>query len=49
MEADNIGMMPRALADIFNKAAVDVLHTYKVFMSYVQLYMENFKVSTYCK
>jgi hypothetical protein len=43
MEADNVGMTPRALADIFNKAAVDVMHTYKVFMSYVQIYMEVIK------
>jgi hypothetical protein len=43
MEADNVGMTPRALADIFNKAAVDVVHSYKVYMSYVQIYMEVIK------
>jgi Kinesin motor domain len=43
MEADNVGMTPRALADIFNKAAVDVMHSYKVWISYVQIYMEVIK------
>lgn len=43
METDNVGMTPRALADIFNKAAVDVVHSYKVFISYVQIYMEVIK------
>ena len=33
MEADNVGMTPRALADIFNKAAVDVMHSYKVLLA----------------
>ena len=38
-----MGMTPRALADIFNKAAADVAHSYRVFMSYVQIYMEVIK------
>jgi kinesin family protein 5 len=43
MEADHVGMIPRALADIFNKAAADVVHSYRVYMSYVQIYMEVIK------
>jgi hypothetical protein len=43
MEADHVGMIPRALADVFNKAAADVVHSYKVYMSYVQIYMEVIK------
>lgn len=36
MDPDAIGMTPRALADIFNKASQDVACTYNVFMSYVR-------------
>lgn len=40
MEPDAIGMTPRALADIFNKSAIDVVNETRVFMSYCQIYME---------
>jgi hypothetical protein len=38
MDPDAIGMTPRALADVFNKAAQDVACTYNVFMSYVRAF-----------
>lgn len=37
---DTIGIMPRAAADIFAKAAADVDHDYIIHMSYVQIYQE---------
>lgn len=43
MDPEAIGMTPRALADIFNKASQDVVNAYNVFMSYVQIYMEVIK------
>eukprot|EP00892_Ulva_mutabilis_P006829 jgi/Ulvmu1/4518/UM002_0244.1 len=43
MEPDAIGMTPRALADIFNKSAIDVVNETRVFMSYCQIYMEVIK------
>lgn len=41
MDPDAIGMTPRALADIFNKASQDVACTYNVFMSYVRLFSHS--------
>lgn len=38
--ADNIGMMPRAAAEIFSEIAADSSHIYNVMMGYVQIYME---------
>lgn len=35
-----IGMIPRAVAEIFRRAAEDPLHHYGVGMSYIQIYME---------
>lgn len=43
MDPKAVGMMPRAMADIFNHAATDVTHTYRIYMSYVQIYMEIIK------
>lgn len=37
---DAIGIMPRAAADMFTKAAADVAHDYIIHMSYVQIYQE---------
>lgn len=35
-----IGMIPRAVAEIFSKAKDDPFHVYTVSMSYIQIYME---------
>ncbi|MEW5298893.1 MAG: hypothetical protein WDW36_001966 [Sanguina aurantia] len=35
-----IGMIPRAVADIFNRAAEDAFHTFTITMSYMQIYCE---------
>jgi len=40
IEPNNIGMMPRAAAEIFVQANNDPSHEYMVLMSYVQIYME---------
>jgi kinesin family protein 5 len=40
IEPNNIGMMPRAAAEIFVQANNDPAHEYVVLMSYVQIYME---------
>ncbi|GFR51944.1 hypothetical protein Agub_g14466 [Astrephomene gubernaculifera] len=37
---DAIGMIPRAAAELFAAAARDHLHTYRITMSYIQIYME---------
>ena len=42
--ADNIGMMPRAAANIFAEIAADSSHVYNVVMGYVQIYMELIQV-----
>lgn len=36
----SIGMIPRAVAEIFNKASEDSFHTFSVTMSYMQIYCE---------
>jgi hypothetical protein len=40
IEPENIGMMPRAAAEVFVQAGSDPAHDYVVLMSYVQIYME---------
>lgn len=40
IQPDNIGMMPRAAAEVFVQANSDPSHDYVVLMSYVQIYME---------
>ncbi len=40
----NLGMMPRAAADIFRKIRADKLHDHVVTMSYIQIYMELIQV-----
>ena len=35
-----IGMVPRALAEVFSAVAADPAHEYTVVMSYIQIYME---------
>jgi len=40
IEPNNIGMMPRAAAEVFVQASSDPDHDYVVLMSYVQIYME---------
>ncbi|GIL67169.1 hypothetical protein Vafri_20615 [Volvox africanus] len=37
---DAIGMIPRAAAELFSAAARDMLHMYRITMSYIQIYME---------
>ena len=37
---DAIGMIPRAAAELFAAAEADADHTYRVAMSYIQIYME---------
>ena len=44
LQPDNIGMMPRAAAAIFNEIRADALHHYTVHMSYMQIYMEMIQV-----
>ncbi|GAX79215.1 hypothetical protein CEUSTIGMA_g6655.t1 [Chlamydomonas eustigma] len=39
-EPDAIGMIPRAVAEVFKKAQEDPFHSYAVSMSYIQIYME---------
>lgn len=45
---NNIGMMPRAAAAIFNGIKADPSHHYTVHMSYMQIYMELIQVQTSC-
>ena len=40
IQPNNIGMMPRAAAELFAHIGRDVGHMYTVTMSYVQIYME---------
>ncbi len=44
---DNIGMMPRAAAAIFNEIKADPVHHYTVHMSYMQIYMEMIQVRSF--
>ena len=41
---DNIGMMPRSAAAVFNGIKADPAHHYTVHMSYMQIYMEMIQV-----
>jgi len=44
IQPNNIGMMPRAAAELFTHIGRDVGHMYTVTMSYVQIYMEMLQV-----
>ncbi len=39
-EPSCIGMIPRAVAEVFKKAREDPFHNYAVSISYIQIYME---------
>lgn len=39
-EPQAIGMIPRCVGEIFNKATHDNFYNYKITMSYIQIYME---------
>lgn len=40
IQPENIGMMPRAAAELFAHVARDPGHMYTITMSYLQIYME---------